>query len=204
MLAEDVCGRRCADGQREEAPAPRLRLRCVAPQVRLALPVGVASHHLTALLPAILNPELVLPAGGIPGAVVPDVRAIQVAGARLVRVVGLERLALPVDAPLQPVDAVLVVVAWHAVLVPESADPILHLRQRLLAPPQLQTLVLRVVHHGTVDAIAAIARRVAELVGLAEHLSAVRPTSVGRGSDARGERRVRSGLPAALPAIELA
>mmetsp|Transcript_8179 Transcript_8179/g.29762 ORF Transcript_8179/g.29762 Transcript_8179/m.29762 type:complete len:583 (-) Transcript_8179:17-1765(-) len=204
VRAQDVLGGERSDLQREQSSAPGRRLGAVAAQVRLALAIRSASHHLSALLTAVLNPILVGPAGGVFRAIEPFVRAIEVRRASVVQVVGLEGLAHSSYAPAESVQAILVGTAGHAVFVPEPADPILHVRERLLVPPERQALVQHVVHDGPVRAVAAIVGLMAELVRLAEDLLAVRPAGLRRRPHARGEGHVRCTLPATFPAIQLA
>jgi len=130
-----------ADLKGEVPAAPWLRLSCVAKSVWDTLSIFLTCLILLLLSSAILHPINVFSSCRIGWAIIAEMRTVEVCVACQVLVVRLQWLAFSTKAALKTVDAILVVPAGHAHLVPISTHPIRPLIRWLWLPPDRQAQV---------------------------------------------------------------
>jgi len=187
---------------KEKKPAaPGLRLCNVAACLGTAFSVLGARHAFSTLLPAILDPIRVRTPRRVRGAIIAKVRAIEIRFASVVHVVWLQWLAFALKASTQSINTILVIATVHADLVPESANPIRPLRQGRWIPPLGEAHALGVVNVRSVHAVAAIARRLAEVVRRTKDFVAICVACRRRRLHTLRKRRVRRALPAARATV---
>jgi len=174
----------------------------IAHRARLALAVFVALLPSSELLPAKFNEVRIFAEGRVAGAIIPDVRAIQISLASVFWIVRLHthtlwRAACDAQATTGSVQAVHVVRAFHSNLFAMLTDPRGPCRPRLFLPPRLQALVLRVVSDRHGRTIPAIAWRMASHIRWTIGLPAVFLASLGVRLHAEGQLVIHGSFPAA-------